>query len=99
MAYNTFIIGFEIKDDDTYQSRYRSLMKEIDGASFKWKEPTSFISVHVNETLSELASRLYTKTDISPSRDILIVVDTSTNKAKYYGPEDRKPDKYQFDLI
>ena len=97
--WNTYIIGFEIKSDSTYQSRYRSLMKEIDKAGLKWKEPTSFISVHVNETLSALASRLYVNSDINATKDILIVVDTSTNKAKYYGPDERKPGQYQFELV
>lgn len=99
MAWKTYIIGFEIKADNTYQQRYRSLMNEIDKASFKWKEPTSFVSVHVNETLSGLASRLYVNSSISAATDLLVVVDTHTNQAKYYGPESRKPTQYQFNLI
>jgi len=97
--WNTYIIGFEIKRDDDYHSRYNSLMKLINKASFKWTEPTSFIAIHVDETLSALASRLYTDSEVNSTKDVLVVVDTSTNKAKYYGPSSRKPTEYIFDLI
>lgn len=99
MAYRTYIIGFAIKSDETYQQRYNSLMTLIDEVGLKWKEPTSFVSVHVNETLSELSHRLFMKSNLITHKDVLIVVDTQTNQAKYYGPESRKPGKFQFDLI
>lgn len=97
--WKTYIVGFEIKKDSTYDDRYRSLMKAFnDIGGFRWTEPTSFLSVHKNMTLSEVYSKL-TGSEIVSYKDLLVVVDTHTNKAKYFGPSDRKPDTYLFNIV
>ena len=99
MAYKTYIIGFEIKKDDTYDERYRSLMKAFKALhGFPWTEPTSFLSVHLDMALGEVFSKLRAS-EIMSYKDILIVIDTQSNKAKYFGPSDRKPNKYLFDIV
>ena len=97
MAKKTFVISFEIKDDDTYDDRYKSLTKKIESLGLYWDETTSFYAVRSEETAKSIGQTLFVDTEVNSSKDHLLVIDTQTNEAYYIGPE--KPANYFFDFV
>lgn len=80
-----FIVTFRIKNDDTYQKRYDSLVdkaKEL-AESSPWQETTSFIAFKSKspfETAASICSSLYTGSDFSEAKDIMVVIDLDAKK-------------------
>lgn len=81
-----YAVSYDIHYDDTYSSRYESLVNEINKSPSKsvWGETTSFALVETTESLAVFALRLYLS-EFSPSKDKLLVVDHSTSSAVGYG--------------
>lgn len=80
-----YIVSFELKNDITYDSRYRSLMREL-RAGTCWEETTSFALVETPEAIDAFFDRLYYKSEIIDSKDLLLVIDTTSQAARVRGP-------------
>jgi hypothetical protein len=75
-----FAISFRIHEDSTYEERYESLIEQIkkEAIDATWEETTSFFIIESNETASKsLCDRLYNRSDILESKDILLVINLS----------------------
>lgn len=87
MAYE-YAISFDIKYDTTYTSRYNSLMTQVratpNGAV--WAETTSFVLLRSAEDIATLADRLYYKSELLDSKDMLLVIDHAANACIARGP-------------
>jgi len=77
---STYAVSFTIDYDATYVERYDSLMSEIRASGKIWAETTSFCLVDSNETLENLERRLFLSR-FSPTRDKMLVVDVSLDRA------------------
>lgn len=80
-----FAISFTLKSDDTWSERYISLMGQIRACKKVWEETTSFALVETDENLDGLEHRLYYKSSISSSKDILLVIDVSYKSCSIRG--------------
>ncbi|KSO59682.1 hypothetical protein APB06_03310 [Pseudomonas aeruginosa] len=83
-----FIVTFQIKADDTYQSRYSSFKKKINElTSYKhWDETTSFYCFELDYTAQRLCSELYTGSEFNATKDIMVVIDVSNREKATKGP-------------
>lgn len=83
-----YAVSFELKSDDTYGSRYTSLMEQIRKAPSTqvWTETTSFALVSTTETLDTFEHRLYYSTTLSSTKDKLLVIDHANSSAIARGP-------------
>ncbi len=84
----SYSVSFHIGSVGNYGERYQSLMAEIRSPPtvYAWDETTSFILVETPEALATLASRLYLKTEIDSTKDILLVFDHARSQAIARGP-------------
>ena len=82
----SYAVSFELESNSTYSARYSSLMAQIRATSMTWTETTSFALVQTSETLAELESRLYYRSELSSLTDILLVIDPATSSAIGRGP-------------
>ncbi len=85
-----YAISFRLHEDPTRSSRYDSLVEQIGKCATVWDETTSFALVETSESLSELEHRLYYKSTIIASKDLLLVLRLSDDPAILRG-EDRIP--------
>ena len=103
MAYKSFIVSFEIASrnvgSDSYSDRYDSLMDAIKKFGLRWTETTSFASIHADETLGSMSTKLFVGTKINSAHDKLLIVEMKTGNAKYSGPKGTEPGKYHFNLV
>jgi hypothetical protein len=82
----SFKIASETVGAFTYNERYKSLMEQVDKDLLAWDETTSFALVDTGESLSDFADRLYFRSDIFSSTDILLVIDHAKSAAIGRGP-------------
>lgn len=84
----SYAVSFELASNSTYGERYRSLMEQLRATpnGFMWPETTSFVLIESTETLSEIADRLYYRTQVSAATDILLVFDPAASTAIARGP-------------
>ncbi|SFO01756.1 hypothetical protein [Sphingomonas sp. OK281] len=82
---STYAVSFKLASDSTYHARYESLMGQIRACNTVWTETTSFALVSTNESISELENRLYFRTLLLTSTDLLVVIDVSGAAATIRG--------------
>jgi hypothetical protein len=82
---STYAISFKLESNSTYAARYTSLMEQIRACTNVWTETTSFALVSTNETIDQLEQRLYYKTLLSASSDILVVINVTGDAATIRG--------------
>jgi hypothetical protein len=83
-----YALSFELKTDSTYTQRYNSLMHEIRQTpnAAVWAETTSFVLLRSTEDIATLADRLYFKSLLIASKDMLLVIDHATSACIARGP-------------
>lgn len=84
----SYVISFRIHKDSNYQERYDSLVEQIKKCEKSWLETTSFALVRTSETLDTLEHRLYYKSTIISSKDLLFVVPVTDEPAILRGKDD-----------
>lgn len=85
-----FIISFRIKNDETYQERYKSFTSkviEIAGSSGAvWDETSSFYIMRAMTSAQDLCSTLYLGSDFNSAKDIMVVIDVDNREKATKGP-------------
>ncbi len=69
----------------TYGERYQSLVEQI-RISGAWEETTSFALISSDETIEELAGRLYINSHFNAAYDLMLIIDIERGVAISRGP-------------
>ena len=75
-----FAISFRIHEDSTYETRYESLVEQIqkEAVDNTWEETTSFYLIESEQKTSKsLCDDLYNNSKIIDSKDIILVINLS----------------------
>ena len=90
MTIKTFVVAFRLKSDASYEERWTSVDSAIRRQSEDsvWSEMTSMYVLRSSLSADELASRIYLGSDLLPSRDKLIVIDTASSSYAVRGKID-----------